>query len=177
MKIFKKIIIALAILIAIPLVVALFMKKDYKVEKEVVINKPSSEVFAYIKLLKNQTNYSTWTTMAPKMTHEFRGTDGAPGFVHSWKSEMMGDGEQEIISITEGQRMDSQLRFKGTFASVAPAYLAVEPVSDTQTKVKWGMHGNMSYPLNFMQVFISMEDMIGTEYAKSLQNLKGILEK
>ena len=160
MKILKKIFMALGILIALALVAALFISKDYSIEKEVIINKPRQEVFDYIKLLKNQTYYSTWTLMDPKMTSEFSGTDGAPGFIHSWKSEMLGDGEQEIKKITEGERMDSELRFKGMFASTAPAYLSVESISDTQTKVKWAMKGHMAYPTNFMQVFISMEDKI-----------------
>lgn len=38
------------------------------------------------------------------------------------------------------------------------------------------MSGHMHYPMNFMQVFMSMDEMIGTEYQKSLITLKGILE-
>ncbi len=58
MKILKKIIIVLGVIIAILLLVALFVKKDYAVEKEIVINKPKTEVFEYIKYLKNQDNFS-----------------------------------------------------------------------------------------------------------------------
>lgn len=115
--------------------------------------------------------------MDPKMKQSFTGTDGTVGFVSAWESDMLGNGEQEIKKITEGERIDSELRFKGFFGSTSPAYMSTEAVSDSVTKVKWVMEGNMSYPMNFMQVFMSMEDMIGTEYEKSLQNLKGILEK
>ena len=48
MRILKKILVVLAIIIAIPLIVALFVKKDYAVEREVIINKPKAEVFNYI---------------------------------------------------------------------------------------------------------------------------------
>lgn len=177
MKILKKILIGLGILIAIPLILALFVKKEYAVSRQVTINKPKQEVFDYIKLLKNQNNYSTWTMMDPNMKTTFRGTDGAPGFVSSWESKQMGNGEQEIKKITEGERIDTELRFGGTFPSVSPAYMTTEAVSDSQTKVTWAMSGRMSYPFNFMQLFLSMDDMIGTEYQKSLENLKAILEK
>ena len=48
------ILIVLLIIIAIPLVVALFVKKSYSVERETIIDKPRAEVFNYIKFLKNQ---------------------------------------------------------------------------------------------------------------------------
>ena len=54
MKIVKKILIAIAILIAIPFVVALFVKSEYAVEREITINKPKQQVFDYIKLLKKK---------------------------------------------------------------------------------------------------------------------------
>ena len=55
--------------------------------------------------------------------------------------------------------------------------MRTEAVSETQTKVIWAMDGKMAYPMNFMQVFMSMDDIIGAEYQKSLVNLKNILEK
>lgn len=177
MKPLKMIFVALGILIAIPLIAALFMEKDYVIEREVTIQKPRQMVFEYLKYLKNQNNWSTWNRMDPSMKHTYRGTDGKVGFVAAWESDKMGNGEQEILKITEGERVEAELRFKGMFASKAPVYLSTEMASDTTTKVKWVMHGRMSYPINFMQVFVSMEDMIGTEYEKSLLNLKGILEK
>ncbi|MBC7777036.1 MAG: SRPBCC family protein [Phycisphaerae bacterium] len=177
MKILKKILIALGILIAIPFIAALFMSKDYAVEREITINKPKQEVFDYVKYLKNQDNWSTWNQMDPKMKHTYRGTDGTVGFVSAWESDKMGNGEQEIKKITEGERIDAELRFKGMFASVSPAYMTTEAVNDSTTKVKQAMSGHMAYPMNFMQVFMSMEEMIGTEYEKSLAKLKGILEK
>ena len=177
MKILKKMLLVLGIIIALPFVLALFIKKDYALEREIAINKPKQEVYDYIKFLKNQDYYSTWTMMDPAMQKSYRGTDGAVGFVSSWKSKMMGDGEQEIVQLVEGERLDTELRFGGMFPSVSPARMSVESISETQTKVKWAMSGRMAYPMNFMRIFMSMDKMIGTEYEKSLVNLKGILEK
>jgi uncharacterized membrane protein len=177
MKILKRILLGILALIVLFLIIAVFMKKDYAIEKETIINKPKSDVFDYVKSLKNQKNWSTWEQSDPNMTSEYTGTDGIVGFKHAWKSKMMGDGEQEITKIIEGERMESELRFKGFMGSNAPAYLSTEAIDSTKTKVKWGMSGTMSYPMNGMQIFMSMEKMIGTEYQKSLINLKSILEK
>lgn len=177
MNILKKILIGLGILIAIPLIVALFMSSDYSVKREITINQPKQVVFDYIKYLKNQNNFSTFATADPNMKTSYQGTDGEVGFVSAWESDMMGNGEQVITKITDGARFDTELHFKGMFGSTAPAYILTETVSDSTTKVTWAMSGKMVYPLNFMQVFMSMDDVIGTEYGKSLVILKGILEK
>ncbi|MFA9213308.1 MAG: hypothetical protein ACEQSR_05610 [Candidatus Methylacidiphilales bacterium] len=41
-------------IIALILIAAVFMKKEYSISVSSVINKPQVEVFNYIKLLKNQ---------------------------------------------------------------------------------------------------------------------------
>jgi len=91
MKPLKMIFVALGILIAIPLIAALFMEKDYVIEREVTIQKPRQMVFEYLKYLKNQNNWSTWNRMDPNMKHTYRGTDGNVGFVAAWESDKMGE--------------------------------------------------------------------------------------
>ena len=54
MRIIKKVLIVLAVLIAILLIAALFISKDYAVERQITINKPKAEIFNYVKYLKNQ---------------------------------------------------------------------------------------------------------------------------
>jgi len=138
MRILKTILIAVGILIAVPLIVALFAKKDYEVEREITIDKPKEEVFDYVKFLKNQDNYSKWATMDPEMKKTYSGTDGTVGFVSAWESDNkdVGIGEQEIKKITEGERIDFELRFFEPFESTEPAYMTTESVSENQTKVK-----------------------------------------
>ena len=108
MKIVKRILIGLLLLIVLVLIAALFIPKGMMAEREIVINKPKQEVFNYIKLLKNQNNYSKWATMDPAMKKEFRGTDGTVGFVSVWDSENgnVGKGKQEIKKIIEGDRIN-----------------------------------------------------------------------
>jgi hypothetical protein len=179
MKTLKKIVIVIAILIAIPLVIALFVKKDYTVEREITINKPKTEVFDYIKYLKNQDHYSKWAKMDPAMIKTYRGTDGTVGFVAAWESKKddVGTGEQEIKKITEGEKIDFELRFIKPFESTSLAYMSTEAISDNQTKVKWSFNGHMKYPMNFMMLFMDFDKMIGDDLQTGLNNLKIELEK
>ncbi|HLT86261.1 MAG TPA: SRPBCC family protein [Sphingobacterium sp.] len=179
MKIVKKILIVLAIIIAIPLIIALFVKKDYAVQREVTIDKPKQEVFDYIKYLKNQDNYSKWNKIDPEMKKSYKGTDGTVGFISRWESNKkeVGWGEQEIKKITEGERIDFELRFIKPFEATEPAYMTTEAVNENQTKVVWGFSGHMNYPMNLMLLFMDMEEMIGGDLETGLNDLKTILEQ
>lgn len=75
MRILKQVLIALIIIIAIPLIVALFVKKDYTVEREIIISKPKAEIFEYIKFLKNQDNYNQQSKIDPNRKKIYKETD------------------------------------------------------------------------------------------------------
>ena len=123
MKILKKVILVLLILIAIPLIAALFMKKEYSVEREITINKANTQVFEYLKYFKNQVNYSTWINKDPKLTIKYIGVDGQVGAISAWDgNSKVGKGEQELKKIDEGKRIDVELRFKEPFEANANAY-------------------------------------------------------
>jgi len=175
----KKVLLVIVILIAIPFVIALFTKKDYAVIREVTISKPKSEVFAYIKMLRNQDNFSKWAQMDPAMKKTYRGTDGTVGFVSAWDSDKkdVGAGEQEIKKITEGERVDFELRFLKPFESTEQAYMTTESASENETKVTWGFNGHMAYPMNIMMLFMDFEKMIGDDLQTGLNNLKTVMEK
>ncbi len=178
MRILKKILIGLVALIALILVVALFVKKDFAAEKEVVVNKPKQEVFNYIKLLKNQNEYGVWAKKDPSIKQEFTGVDGTEGFTSSWEGNSdVGKGSQTIKKITDGQRLDLDLHFIDPMDSHSPAWITTDEVSPTQTKVKWGMSGKMAYPFNFLGLFMNMDEMIGKDLQEGLNNLKVIMEK
>jgi hypothetical protein len=171
-------VIVISILILL-LIIGMFIKKEYTVSREVIVNKPEPLVFDYIRLLKNQNEYSVWATMDPNMKKEFRGTDGTSGFVSSWDSENknVGKGEQEILKVVDGERVDYEIRFIRPFESTSLASMSTLAVSDSLTRVQWKFNGKMKYPMNLMLLFMNMNKMVGNDLEKGLQNLKKILEK
>lgn len=177
MKILKKILFVIAGLIVLALVAALFISKEYSVRREITINKPSQEVFDYVKFIKNQEHYNKWVMMDPDMKKDYKGTDGAVGFVYAWdsKKDDVGKGEEEIKLLEEGKKVNLEVRFIRTFESIAVTEMTTEAVSPTQTKVSWGMSGQSAYPMNLMNTV--MDGMLGADLEESLRTLKGILEK
>jgi hypothetical protein len=170
------IIVAIVILI---LIVAAFVPKDYAVERQTTINKPVGEVFDYVKYLKNQDNYSVWAKMDTTMKKTFSGTDGRVGFISAWESQVpdVGKGEQEIMKITDGKRLDFELRFIEPFEATDNAYMITTALDSSSTKVVWGFDGSMDYPMNIMLLMMNMEEMLGNDLEKGLANLKDVLEE
>ncbi|WP_353721849.1 GNAT family N-acetyltransferase [Dyadobacter sp. 676] len=174
----KKVLYIILGLVALVLIAAFIMPKDYAVEREIVINKPKAEVFEYLKSLKKQNDWSVWGRRDPDMKKTFSGTDGTVGFVSMWEgNDEVGKGEQEITKIEEGRRIDTQLRFLKPFESTSDAYMITEAIDSTATRVRWGFQGKMPIPMNVMLPFFNMEESIGTDFQQGLTNLKGILEK
>ena len=179
MKILKNILLVIIGIIVLALVAALFIKKDYAIERTITINKPKQEVFNYLKFVKNQDQYSVWNKIDPAMKKTYKGTDGTVGFIYAWDSanKNAGMGEQEITNITEGNRIDMQLRFKKPFEAKDNAYLITDSLDAAKTQVKWGFRGHMDYPFNLMCAVIDMEEMVGNDLQGGLNNLKAVLEK
>ena len=179
MRILKRIFFTLLALIAIVLIAGLFMNKNYAMEREVVVNEPKDTVFHYLKYLKNQDQFSVWNQKDPNSKRTFTGTDGQEGFIYAWDSTMdeVGAGEQEIKKITEGERIDFELRFKRPFEANDNAYFITESITPEQTKVKWGFSGTMPYPMNVMMPFMNMDEMMGKDLQAGLDNMKANLEK
>ncbi|MFG4003237.1 SRPBCC family protein [Flavobacterium aquidurense] len=178
MGIIKKILIILILIIAIVLTAAYFMPKNYAVEREITINKPVDSVFNYVKSLKNQNEFSVWANIDPKIKTTYTGTDGSVGSKSAWESDVkeVGVGEQEITKITEGKRIDFALRFKKPMEDTAVGFMSTETVEGNQTKVKWGINGVIPYPMNIMMPMMKMDQMIGNDLQKGLENLKTKLE-
>ncbi len=178
MKIAKRLALILILFLGAILIIAAFVEKNYAVERQVEIEKPLEDVFGYIKYLKNQNNYSVWANRDPNMKKEYRGTDGQPGFVSAWDSDVkeVGKGEQEIIRVTANERVDYELRFFAPMQAVEPAYMSTEKLEENKTLVKWGFSGHIDYPFNLMFLFMDMEEMIGSDLQAGLDKLKEILE-
>lgn len=179
MRILKKLIFFFIGIIVLLLIAGLFVKKEYAVERAIVINKPKAEVFNYVKFVKNQDNYSVWNKKDPAMKKDYKGNDGQVGFVAAWDSsdKEVGKGEQEIVNIVDGDRIDMKLRFKEPFEAEDNAYMITETLSPNETKVKWGFKGTMNYPMNLMLLFMDMDKELGGALDAGLKDLKTILEK
>lgn len=157
------------------LVIAVAMPSAFTYEVEIIINKNKSEVFDYLKHLKNQNEWSVWILSATDMKQEYIGTDGSVGFISAWEGKKAGKGAQELIKITEGERIDTELRFEVPFKATNKGYFITTAVDANKTKVVWGMAGKSPRPFNVISAL--MKGRLMKDFNQGLANVKKNLEK
>ncbi|MCB4808766.1 SRPBCC family protein [Tamlana sp. 62-3] len=174
MYLFLYVVLAIAIIFVL---LSLIAPRSYRVSRSVEIEKPLPEVFAYLKLVKNQDNWSPWKKKDPEMKQEFIGTDGEVGFISKWEgNKQVGIGEQEIKNIENNYKLETELRFFKPWKSLSNAFLMVDAINENNTKVTWGFSGSNPAPTNIFMLFFNFEKSVGKDFEAGLSDLKAILE-
>ena len=164
-------------IVALVVLLGIIAPKNYNVFRTVEIGKPKAEVFEYLKYLKNQQKWSPWEKKDPNMEKKFTGTDGEVGAVSYWNGNKdVGEGEQEITKIIEGERVEGELRFLKPWKSTSDCYMEVADNASGGTKVTWGFSGKNKFPFSIFMLFFSMEKTVGKDFEDGLKSLKTLLE-
>ncbi|MEM9076517.1 MAG: SRPBCC family protein [Bacteroidota bacterium] len=165
-------------IILLILFLALIAPKSYNVSRSIEISKPKTDVFENLRFLKNQDAWSPWNKKDPNMEKKFTGTDGEVGAMSYWNGNKdVGEGEQEITKIVDGERIESQLRFLKPWKSISDAYLTTEAVAADKTKVTWGFSGKNKFPASIFMLFMNMDKAVGGDFEEGLASLKSLMEK
>jgi uncharacterized protein YndB with AHSA1/START domain len=171
--------IILIILVIIPVIAAAVMSEEYVIETSLDINKSKTEVFGFLKYLRNADQFNKWVMEDPNMQKEFVGTDGEAGFIYRWNSEKknVGEGEQEIVAITEGEKIDYEIRFVRPFANTSGALIMTKDAGAGKTNVSWSFYGKRSFGMRIFHFLFNLKKVLKKDLHMSLTNLKTLLEK
>ena len=148
-----------------------------KIEKSIEIHKSSKLVFDYLRITKNQDNFSVWNMNDPDMKKTHQGKDGTVGFIYSWDSTMknVGAGEQEITGVEEGKSIDYTIRFFRPMKNTGKSKFLITSHGEKSSSVAWIFDSPSKFPMSlFSPIF---KKMLGKDIEKGLINLKSILEK
>ena len=167
--------IAILFTIGVAVTVGLVMpKKTMVINSEVVIDLPKEAVWDYVRLLRNQEQYNTWILQDPNIKMKYSGTDGTPGFVAAWQSKTrMGNGEQVITKVYEGEGYESELHFEN-HENITYTKVMLESVDGGKTKVSMVMSATPSFPMNIMMPM--MQKVLKKNMDENSAKLKAILE-
>jgi len=175
MKILKKLLIFILALIGLFLLAGLFIDKQYTVTHSLTINKPQEEVFNYVKMLKNQENYSVWVMADPNIKLKYEGVDGTVGAKSSWDgNDDVGAGSQTITKMTN-ERFDVDLHFIRPMEGDQKGATIVKAIDANSCTLTEEFYGYDAYPMNALS-FLG-KYFIKDAFTKNAQNVKKILEK
>ncbi|MCC7246571.1 MAG: SRPBCC family protein [Saprospiraceae bacterium] len=175
MKFLKYLLYAVLGFVVLIVLLGLFAKKTYHVERSIEIDAPRHLVWDQVRHFKNFTKWQPWNDLDPNMQITYEGVDGEVGAAYAWKgTEDVGEGK-EVIKKIEGDRIDLEISFKEPFQAVSPVFFQVTGDS-MKTKVSWGMDTNFPFPINAWAMFTDINKAMGADYERGLGNLKKLCE-
>ena len=176
MKILKVLLGILLFLVLAVVILGLIGPKGMDVSVKENINAPQSFVWNYIKDFKGANSWSPWSEKDPNMKNEYIGTDGTVGAKYTWSGNKdVGTGEQEIMKIVPGERIETKLFF-ADFGSYANNFMALNP-SGEGTEIEWGFDSKNGFMERVMFNFMDVEGAVTKDFKHGLNTLKKMAEK
>jgi len=174
MKIFVRIIAVVIVLIAGVLIYAATTPDTFRVQRSATIKAPPEKIFALIDDMRQFNRWNPYERMDPDKG-TYSGPSSGKGAAYAWDSTKLGAGRMEIAETTTPSLVTMKLDFVKPFEAHNTAEFTLVPKGDN-TEVTWAMHGPMPFISKVMCVFISMDKMVGRDFADGLANLKALAE-
>ena len=173
----KTIAIVIVALIAGVLVFASTKPDTFTVQRSATIKAPPEKIFAVLNDFHRWTDWSPWEKLDPAMKRTLGGAASGKGATYAWEgNSKAGQGRREIIESAPSSKVGVQLDFIKPFDSHSIAEFTLTPQGDS-TQVNWSMRGPTPFVSKLMQVFVSLDAMIGKDFEEGLANLKNLTEK
>lgn len=172
----KIILIAVVVLVAAVLAYAATKPDTFRVQRSASIKAPPERIFPLINDYRNWAAWSPYEKKDPAMKRTFGVTTAGKGATYSWEGNKdVGQGGMEIQDSVPSSKVTIKLDFLKPFEAHNIVDFTLQPEGDA-TKVTWEMHGPAPYFSKVMQVFISMDKMVGTDFEAGLASMKTVAE-
>src|ERR1700682_2838086 len=169
--------IILAIAIAVVLVLALTKPNTFAVQRAISIKAPAEKIFTLINDFHQWGTWSPYENKDPAMKRTYSGANSGKGAVYAWDgNKNVGSGRMEILDASVPSKIVIKLDFFKPFEGHNTAEFTMLPQGDA-TYLTWMMHGPAVFISKVMQVFMSLDNMIGKDFEVGLANLKKLTEK
>lgn len=158
------------------LITAAIMPSKYSVQKEITINKPSSDVFEKVADLKHYRDWNPWHRLEPTALSEITGNAATVGHKFSWEGKKIGQGSLTIKGLTPPQEIILDLEFIKPWKSQALDSWTFTDLKNGSTKVVWNNNGPLPYPMGRLMGSMIIKNL-NQQFEQGLNNLKELCEK
>jgi len=170
----KKILASLVVILVAAAGVGLLLPRHARVERVIVINRPASLIFATVNSFQQFPKWSPWQDLDPNMHQTTEGPRDGVGAKLVWSgNDKVGSGTQLITDSTPDRSVASDLDFGSM--GVAKSLLSLTP-DGPATRVAWTLDIDMGANPIGHYIGLTMDRMIGADFARGLSNLKKLLE-
>src|SRR4051812_47996291 len=167
----------LALTIAIVLVLASRKPDTFRVQRSAAIQAPPEKIFPLIADFHQWRAWSPYEDRDPDLQRSYSGAASGSGAVYAWQGNRnVGSGRMEILEAPAPSKVLIKLDFFTPFEGHNTAEFTMLPRGD-ETHLSWLMHGPAPFMSKLMQVFMSLDKMIGKDFEAGLANLQKLAER
>jgi hypothetical protein len=173
---FKKILIALGLMIAVFVVVVAVQPTDFRVTRSAAMAATPAETFEQVNDFHKWDAWSPWVKLDPNAKMTYDGPPSGAGAKCSWAGNSdVGTGSMTIVESKPGEQVRIELEFVEPMAGKCDTLFTFKPEGD-KTAVTWTMSGKNNFMGKAMSLFIDCDKMMGGEFEKGLANMKKVVE-
>jgi len=173
----KKILIALALLIAGFAAVVAMQPSEFRVERTATVAAPPASVFAHVDDLHKWEAWSPWAKLDPAAKVAYEGAPAGKGAGFTWSgNDKVGEGRITIVESHPAELVDIKVDFTRPFAGSNSSTFTFKPEGDG-TAVTWSMSGHQNFLEKAVRLVMNGKKMIGDQLDQGLAQLKNVAEK
>ncbi|MHC4959275.1 MAG: SRPBCC family protein [Planctomycetota bacterium] len=168
----KKVLIGLAVVVALFVVVGLVLSGNYTVESSILINAEPGKIHALVGDLKRWDEWAPWKEQDPSVQVTLGEKSKGVGASQTWTSDD-GNGSLTFTAVDDDKGIVYDMTFE---AWTSEGSIAYEEIGDA-TRVTWSMKGNVDTPVIGGYFAMLMPGMIRASFEQGLEKLKSVVEK
>lgn len=171
-----KLIGAVGLVIAGVFIYAAMQPSRMNISREAFVKASPEVIFPYINNSKKSNEWMPWKESDPNVEMIYSGPDEGVGSTTTWDSKgQMGKGRARVVESIPNQSVKTELTYTRPMEMSQLAEVSLTPSSDG-TVVRWSVTGENSFMGKVFALFMDMDEMVGKEFDKGLNNLKAKVE-
>lgn len=177
MKALIVILLVLLALVAVALVVAATRPDAFRIERSIMIKAPADRIYPFIDDFRQWRAWSPFEELDPALRRTYGGAERGVGATYAWDgSGKAGAGRMAIAEAEPARRVLIDLDFIKPFEAHNKAEFTIAPEGDG-SRVTWAMYGPNPLVAKVMQLFVSVDSMVGGDFERGLASLKALAER
>jgi len=150
---------------------------NFQIQRSVSIKAPPERIFPLVNNLKTMNDWNPFAKQDPTIRLTYTEPASGKGAANDWTSDgRAGQGRLEITESVPPSRVTMRLDTIKPMEGHNTIVFALRPQADG-TDVSWSMTGTCPYIAKVIQVFVSMDRMLGGTFEQGLADLKAMAEK
>lgn len=175
MRILKWLFGSIVFLVGVFLIGGMLLPREITVERSAEINAPAEKIFPHVNNPAATQAWSPWLSLDPETKVSFGEVSEGVGATMEWASDhaQVGSGKMEVVESMENEYVVSALDFGEMGLAEARYDLSEE---GGKTTVTWGLKADMGSGPIGRWMGLMMDNWVGADYERGLENLKGLVE-